>query len=382
MRRCRSLDIPDELEYVLKTYETDQEEDDDIWDLAMHHNDDPALWIHTPILIDTCRFAVTGIGMTLICVSSAINQAQIRRSLFENNFIGILALEKEHLLSHNEFHDNYLAGIAFDKGSRAICRDSLFTGNGHLEEMEDLQGGILAHYCVTDGVPRIMTPWIYSNTFVENYRALTVTEPGYRVQFMNRPFFYQNIVSQSEEAIFLNSEAGRCDWIGMTNCFDPAGSVPAIETDQAQLSVWDQNADPVFAAGTGYALGNSSPCLNAGLMTLEPGVMSEWNYSDYGLMDIGFHQLPGTGTIPGSPCNLEIVDEVLYWDESAPYPTGYLVMIEADGYGFILAEFVDEGTEFDFSDPAGVYDHLYLWVLSHNLRRVYSEPVMIEWLYE
>ncbi len=180
----------------------------------------------------------------------------------------------------------------------------------------------------------------------------------------------------------LDSLAGRCGWIGMANCFDPAGSVPPIDTDQAFLSAWDQGVNPVFVTGSDYALATSSPCLNAGLMTLDPGVMSELNYRDYGTMDIGFHQLPGTGTIPGSPCDLAIVDEVVYWEEQTPYPTGYLVMIEADGYGFILAEFVDDGTEFDFSSQAAVYDHLYLWVMSHNLRRVYSEPVMIEWLDE
>jgi hypothetical protein len=107
--------------------------------------------------------------------------------------------------------------------------------------------------------------------------------------------------------------------------------------------------------------------------------MSELNYNDYGKMDIGFHQLPGTGTEPGSPCNLYIVNTELFWDEPSSRPTGYLVIVEVDGYGFIHAEFVDTGTSFDFSAQAAEYNHLYLWVMSHQHRRVYSEPVMIEW---
>jgi hypothetical protein len=369
------------LELINQHYEPD----DDIRDFVLHHNKDPALWMHTPIYIENSEFFLNGIGVTIICVSSAIRQAQVSHNRFQSCYIGALALEKQHDISYNEFRDNYLAGVVSDKGSRAVCHNNIFIGNGLFdlgENIQQYQAGFLSHFYFPDDVPNIQTPLVYNNTFVNNRRALSVTEHSeYREHMMNRPFFFNNIVSNSTEPIYLQNSDLRCDFISFHNCFHHDGSVPPVETDiGGVLSGWSLYDDPDFADSNAYLLSTVSPCLNKGLFTLNPGVMSELSYPDYGMLSIGFHQLPGTGLLPGSPVDLQISEYVLSWNESTPYPDGYLILVENIYEEYIHAEFV-ETNQYSFDEgPEVNYNHLYFWILPHFGRRVYNNPVMIEWM--
>ena len=184
-------DIHEDLAEILALY---YDESDGIWDFARHHNKDPSLWLHATINAENNVFRCTGIGMTVICVTSAIRHANLYHNRFEYNYIGILALETEHDIAYNEFRNHYLAGVVFDKGARAVCRENLFVGNGHglKVSMTDYQAGIWSHFCVTNSVPNIQTPLIYNNTFIDNKRALSVTEhSGYRSQMMNPALFHR-----------------------------------------------------------------------------------------------------------------------------------------------------------------------------------------------
>jgi hypothetical protein len=361
--------------------------DDDVWDLARHHTHDMGLYVHTPFYIENCDFRLNGIGITLVCVSSAVQQAKIQNNEFRDNFMGVLALELHHDISRNTFDGNYLAGVVFDKGSRAICRENLFINNGRFSgehAMVAFQGALLTHFCTTSYVPDIMTPVIYNNTLVDNYRALSVTECEYRRQFMNRPYFFNNIISGSTEPILLKNGDDRCDFISYNNCFPDDGAMAAVETDAGGIVMgWSLYEDPGFVENNPipYVLSSASPCLDNGLHTLDPGVISELNYKDYGMLTMGFHQLPGEGTLPGSPVDLQIDGYELSWDESTPYPDGYLVCVESV-YGYYIYVGFIEDTSFEFTTLATNNDHLYFWVLSHIGRRVYSDPVMIEWIEE
>jgi hypothetical protein len=376
--------VDEDLLEILNLY---YDKGDEIWDFAQHHNKDPALWLHAAIRAENNVFRCTGIGMTVICVTSAIRDANLYHNRFDHNYIGILALETEHDIAYNEFRNNYLAGVVLDKGARAVCRENLFIGNGHdlQSTMANYQGGIWSHFCVTTRVPNIQTPVIYNNTFVNNKRALSVTEHSeYRSQMMNRPFFFNNIISGSAEPIHLPDSDHRCDLIGSHNCFyDESGIVSPFETEIGKiLTSRDTEDDPEFGAGGKYLLTDTSPCLNTGLFTLYPGIMSELKYFDYGMMDIGYHHLVDPYNLPGSPENLQIDGYMLSWDPSySGWVNGYLVLVETYAGNFIQAVFRNDNELFyDFSDAANNYDHLFLWVMAHIDRIVYSDPVMIEWM--
>ncbi len=358
-----------------------------IWDFGRHHNKDPALWLHSPIHVSNCDFMFNGIGMTIICVSTAIQQAQILHNRFDTCYIGVLGLELHHHLAYNAFRNCYLAGVVFDKGCNVICRDNLFIGNGHglNQAMEPYQSAVLSHFRSTDAVPNIQTPLVYNNTFVNNHRALSVTEHAiHGAQIMNRPFFFNNIVSNSNYPIYLQNSDLRCDFISFHNCFHAGDITPPVETGIGDvLSGWSLYDDPDFDTGDPdvYLLSDTSPCLDRGLYTLNPGVISELNYPDYGMLSIGFHQLPGTGLLPGSPSDLQILGYVLSWNPSTSKESGYLVLVETYAGNFIHARFTkDDEYSYDFIGAAMYHDHLFFWVMSHFNRRVYSDPVMIEWI--
>lgn len=377
---------------LMKELEKYCSEDDEIWDLARHHNDDPSLWIHAHTLVENCEFVCNGIGALVICVSSINYQSAITHSLFDKNFIGVTSLEKEHLVEHNEFRNNYLTGIALDKGSRSICRENLFVGNGHMgiiepnNPMNDFRSAILSCFCITSSVPKIQTPLIFNNTFVNNERALVVVEPEYRSQYMNRPFFFNNIISDSKPCVLFVGDSVRCHAIGAANCFDSQSYKDVVSSDQDWLTSLDMHKSPGFSDEFSYTLEKESPCIDAGMFVLNPGVMSEKNYSDYGQMDIGFHQLPGTGVHLLAPINLRIEENMgeeemrLLWEKNGPpFPHGYLVRVETV-YGDNVQAIYCEETNFNFYNLALDYDHLYFWVFSHLNRWVYSDPVMIEWM--
>jgi hypothetical protein len=147
------------------------------------------------------------------------------------------------------------------------------------------------------------------------------------------------------------------------------------------LTSRDIEDDPEFGTGWKYLLTDTSPCLNKGLFTLNPGIMSELKYFDYGMLDIGYHHLVDPDNIPDSPENLQINEYLLSWDAPPSGFNGYLVLVETYAGNFIHSAFRYANELFyDFSGAAENHDHLFLWVMAHFNRMVYSDPVMIEWM--
>ena len=360
------------------------------WDLAYHHVDDPGIFVHAAFQLENCDFEFNGVGIVLICVTSAIVPADIHHCMFRKNQIGLLSLETEHVIRYNTFRDNYLTGIVFDKGARTVFSENLLMNNGRLTEMgitgfDTFESAALSCFASPWDVPGIQTPFIFNNTFVDNRYALSVTEPGDRAQYMNRPVMFNNIVSDtgSNPPVFLKSSQRRCDIICMHNCFDLNPGVTILDIDDLGIPgylTWrNMEDDPVFANDR-YQLIYGSPCVDRGLHILNPGVTSRMRYCDYGEMDIGYHYLPETGNIPNSPDDLEITEKTMTWTRPLPRPDGYLVTVE-DAYGGILEQvFVSDSETPELSFSHREEDHLWFGVMSHYNKTAFSSPVWIEWI--
>lgn len=357
------------------------------WDLAAHHNDDSAIFMHSESIIDSCDFMLNSVGISMICVSSAGNSAEIRNCTFEDNFMGIVALEKDHLIRYNRFEHNYLTGIAFDKGARTVACENMFIDNGHLDSsygLDKYRSGILSDFSMTSRVPLIQTPFIYNNTFVDNYRALSVTEFVYRGQFMNRPVFFNNIIDNEtaqKPSIFIADQGDRCDIISLNNCFNLPGSTDVIKLESSTMhgivTCDHLEDDPCLFPGS-YSLNSNSPCINAGLHLLEPGITSAMNYPDFGRLDIGYHYPLYTGNIPEAPTNVRIEqDNQIHWDPPVTAPHDYILVLYLDNHRYSSVVVPQS------SSPSYTYDgpetHLWFGVMSRNNQQLYSECVWLEW---
>jgi len=364
------------------------------WLFAAHHVDDAGMFMHAQSNLKNCDFYLNGVGIAMICVSSAIEPTQVTGCTFESNFMGVVALEKDHHIAYNTFKDNYVAGLAIDKGSSTNVRENLFTGDGRLSfnpdniyGLEDYSAAILCDFATTTNVPLIQTPFIYNNTFVNNYRALTIKDDGYLGQYMNRPFFFNNIVYDpqgTQSPVFIDDSGNRSDLICRNNCFYPAQGIDIIETDDPAstgfvlASTLEQN--PLLEL-PGYTLASNSPCIDQGLYLLQVGISSLLNYPDYRTLDIGYHYPLYTGIIPGAPENLSVTPMLTYlrfeWD-SVSGVSGYRIFVEKDD-GSMVTELTSQ-TDFEYN-PGGE-EHLWFGVMSHQNQEIYSECVWLEWIGE
>ncbi|MCD4654440.1 right-handed parallel beta-helix repeat-containing protein, partial [bacterium] len=315
----------------------------DSWNFIMHHADDPAIFMHTQGTIENCDFSLNGVGMVIICVSSANLQASITDCTFKDNFIGIVALEKDHIIKRCRFEDNYLCGLAFDKGCHTLASENLFVSNGRLDSsygLDNYRSGILCDFSTTCFVPRIQTPFIYNNTFDSNYRAISVTEFKYMQQYMNRPCFFNNVIENRTStipSIFIMDCEGRCDIISMNNCFNLANGTDVIKLGAPSmngfLTTSNLETDPLLQI-PGYTLQNTSPCIDFGLYLLNPGISSIMNFPDFLQLDIGYHFPMYTGEIPDPPENLALSFTgtiiTFSWDHPDILPDDYYVIMKKD----------------------------------------------------
>ncbi|MCD4655456.1 hypothetical protein K8T06_16170, partial [bacterium] len=312
----------------------------------LHHVDDPAIFMHVEANVENCDFTLNGVGIAMICVSSADNSAEINGCTFEKNFIGIVALEKDHLYRYCTFKENYLTGIAFDKGSRTVACENLFIGNGILDAsfgLDNYKSGVLSDFATTAGVPLIQTPFIFNNTFASNFRAMSISDFDYRSQYMNRPIFFNNIIDNetaSVSPIWIGGQ-DRCDLVSLNNCFNLSTGTDVIELENSSIlgvvMLDNLEMDPLLQIPS-YTISGSSPCIDQGLHLLEVGITSLMNYPDYGRLDIGYHYPLYTGNVPDPPTNLRIVSgPILEWDPPSTAPNDYLVIIELDDGSIITA---------------------------------------------
>ncbi|MBN1296194.1 right-handed parallel beta-helix repeat-containing protein [bacterium] len=364
------------------------------WDLALHHVDDPGIFMHAESRVENCDLTLNGVGIAMICVSSALDPASVTHCTFTRNFMGLVALEKDHLIAGNTFTDNYLAGIAIDKGSNTNIRDNLFKGNGWLSDnpeniygLEDYSAAILSDFAMTARVPLIQNPFIYNNTFVSNHRVLTIKDDAYRGQYMNRPVFFNNIVYDPEgtqSPLFIDDSQNRSDVICRNTCFFTGDGIDILETrDPASpgfiLSDTLQ-ADPLLDEPD-WTLSATSPCIDRGLYLLEVGITSLLNYPDFRFLDIGYHYPLYTGAIPEAPENpalsLSVPMITFQWDPVS-WVSGYLVLVEAES-GVITTAYV---TTESFAFNPGIRDNLWFGVMSHQNQQIYSDCVWLEWIGE
>jgi len=367
------------------------------WNFANHHVDDPGMFMHTESIVENCDFALNGVGVVMICVSSAINPAEIKGCTFENNFTGLIALEKDHLIHYSTFKNNYLTGAGIDKGAHSTFRENLFVGNGRLGHMispdyglGDYCSAILSDFATTVRVPLIQTPFIHNNTFVSNYRTITISDHGYKRQYMNRLIFFNNIIDNTVEArspVFIKDSDERGDMICMNNCFNLQSGIDIVATDDpvpfGHILSCTLEDDPDLQSPD-YTLGLNSPCIDHGLYLLEPGISSALGYPDYRRLDIGFHYSLYTGNVPLVPENLSShlssAGPYVIWDPpSSGDPDGYLVLVESE-FGLEVSEYVS-ASQHSFTYN-GDETNLWFGVMSHNNQQIYSDCVWVEWIGE
>lgn len=353
------------------------------WDFLSYHSRDPGIFVHAPIAVENCKFSLNGVGIVFICVSSAISQAELSQCDFDRNFFGIVSLETAHLFHNNRFTDNYMAGIAIDKGARATIRDNLFIDNCQNwtpanSRVSENMAAIMSCFASPYDVPTIQHPLLINNTFIDNLRALAVTEPVSRHQVYNRPVFCNNIVSSTDDsAIRIENGTNRCNLIAWNNCFDVP--TPIFETDQSgyePMILANLFADP-DVTGSEYLLNDTSSCIDQGLYLTDPGVTSEMNYLDYGRMDSGYHFPSDQVTPPDPPRNLDFSSATLSWNHPIGDTPSYLILVELPS-GELMDFHWTSSTQYTL--PSGLQT-LNLWcgVMSHDNQTTFSDPVWIEY---
>ncbi len=345
------------------------------------HMLDPGIIMTGPTRVDNCEFIANGVGCVMICVSSTIKTDRVYNSIFQNNFTGILELETTHRVYNNVFSGNKLCGIEFDKGAHGMVYNNLFfeNGDGDCDAPEEWLSGIISGYSITGNVPAVQQPFIFNNTFVDNYAALTVWEDGDIRQYVNSPCFFNNIMYTTEygDEPAIKQETGtlRNRPITFHNCmygYDTFFS----EESMKLLSSWSFSEDPDFASSPEYRLSNSSPCLNEGFHHLALGATDMNDTQDAGMVDTGYH-FTDTEPVFGPPENLEEDDGVLTWAAptgSTPYD--YVVYWE-DAYGILIdLQYVND-TEFEVVE-ANRNQGYWFGVCGRTNDNQYGESAFIE----
>ncbi len=238
-----------------------------------------------------------GSGITMICVSGAIIKGTVKDCLFQRNFVGVVPLEMPHGIERCDFIENHLTGILFDKGSSTRVYDCLFMENGNYDHGLNMEwsSALLSSYGQKTYIPAVQIPFIYNNTFVNNYRVISVDEP-YECQdcdpeyILNMPVMMNNIfynpTQGSEQAIYVRDDP-RCWIYSRNNCYW-VNNYYTDPPEAALTSVEDYEMDPLFSPD-GYWLSSDSLCYDLGFYDLTPGVISEAGYSDNSFLDIGYH---------------------------------------------------------------------------------------------
>ena len=345
---------------------------------------DPGIVMHGPTEMEGCEFESNIVGATLICVSSVpgSQEARITASSFYHNFVGAVVLETSHDFSFNTLESNYLAGIVMEKGAHGRIVDNVFIGNGsHAECPVEWRCGLLSSFDIVSGVPYIQTPLIVNNTFVNNYHALSITEAVPSRQYLNMPVLWNNIIykpTQGTECAVYLTDVDRCRMRSGNTLYD-CDEKWLSETDGSLQSIGDiPDDDPVFASVSlgNYKLSVLSPCINAGITSLEPGIMSEGEYSDYHLLDAGCH-FSNVSSAMGPITNLTSDELQLNWSAPTGYTVqGYLIIWE-DTTGFIYGSERISSTTYEISgDLAGL--GLWFGVSAFSSSGQFGQPVFIQ----
>ncbi len=297
---------------------------------------DPGIVMNAPTQIEDCECEGNVDGITMICVSSipGFQEASVTGSLFHDNYVGAVVLETSHEFAYNTLEENLLCGVMLEKGAHGRIHDNLFVDNGKEEDVADYNWrcGVLSSFDVTVNVPHIQSPLIHSNTFIEPQRTLSVCQYTSGAQYLNCPIFMNNIIYNPdqgyEKAIFF-SNRNTCRFRSQNNLYY-CNSAWLTQADRSLLSDYDQgNINPGFAsAGTGnYKLSTGSPCINAGYYALEPGIISESEYSDYHFLDAGYH-FSNDSTAMDPVTDVDSTGNQITWEAPETIPTGYVIVWE------------------------------------------------------
>ncbi len=345
------------------------------------HMLDPGIILTGPVRIENCEFIANGVGCVMICASSAGKfTSSVSNSIFSNNFTGIVQLETMHSVNNNIFVNNALCGICLDKGAHGIIHDNLFVDNGFENDgiYDEWLSGIFSCYSINYHVPSVQQPFIYNNTFVDNYQAVSIWEDGDIQQYVNSPCFFNNILYHSgtnSEPAVKRVNNNRCRLLSFSNCL--YGYDELFEHDMMKLlSAWDFSDDPDFESGSEYRLNNdpASPCLNKGFHTLFPGVTDMNEIQDFSFVDIGYHF---TDVAPAldPPENLADDGFDLTWDTLSG-ATGYVVYWE-DYYGILQGLELTDDEEFFVGDD---YRDVGFWfgVCGYTSNGEFGESAFIE----
>ncbi len=314
---------------------------------------DPGIVMHGPTRVEACEFESNIVGATMICVSSIADaqEAHITGSRFYHDFVGAVVLETSHEFAYNTLEDCYLTGVMMEKGAHGRIHDNLFLENGCLEDaIPEWRSGLLSHFDIVSNVPHTQTPLIYSNTFVDNYHALSITESVPSMQFLNMPILLNNIVyysgEESESAVYL-TDVDRSQ-IRSQNGLYYCDENWMSESDRYLISCDDMpDTNPLFYQTTEnkFRLTEWSPCLNSGLHPLVPGITSEGFYSDYHILDAGYH-FSNVSSEMGPVENLTGYGRDITWTKPPEEPEGYLVIWE-DGSGSMYGSAYPQTTSYE-----------------------------------
>ena len=306
---------------------------------------DPGILMNAPTQVEDCVLEGNIDGITMICVSSipGFQEASVTDSVFENNYIGAVILETSHVFRNNRVKKSYLTGVMLEKGAHGRVHDNVFEGNGKEPDVafSDWRSDILCSFDVTSRVPHIQTPLIYNNTFVaseDSYRCLAVTSHTQGMQYLNCPVFLNNILYHPDQgieaAIYFQGSRSRIRAHANTFYCNSKWLSLASRSTACVDDIGDE--DPLFASvsTSDYHLGSASPSINAGYYSLFPGITSEGVYSDYHLLDAGYHFSNDSPAVD-PVTDLSADGDTISWTAPQPTPQGYLV-IRTFGQEFIL----------------------------------------------
>ncbi len=347
---------------------------------------DPGIVMNAPTQVEDCEFEGNIDGITMICVSTipGFQEASVTGSLFHENYIGCVVLETSHEFESNTVKNNYLAGVMLEKGAHGRVHDNLFVGNGFEEDVafQTWRSDVLCSFDVTTSVPHVQTPLIHNNTFIESYRTLSVYQYTHGAQYLNCPVFMNNIIYSPDQgyqcAIFFYPK-DTCQYRSQNNVYY-CNSNWLTEPDRSLLSNNDRgNIAPLFASPSSgnYKLNSSSPCINAGYDSLQPGISSEGDYLDYHLLDTGYH-FPNSTSGMSPVTNVTSAGGVISWTPPTPSPAGYVVVWD-DGSGYILgsANLISSATSYTVpTELRGI--GLYFGISAFSSSGQFSSPVFIQ----
>ncbi len=278
-----------------------------------------------------------------------------------------------------------MAGIAFEKGAHGLLHDNQFIDNGCGPDVYDnWRAAIVSNFDITLRVPSNQNPLVYNNVFVNNYHALTVEYLPPHDYDINMPHFMDNIVyypQQGAQFAITRNASDSCRLVSRNNfyfCnwlqFEPE-SVLALMCSNDRGS----DVDPKFVnPASDFHLKNDSLCINAGFISLSPGIISESGYQDYHILDIGYHFYGEIGAIGSVRTLRAIDDDTIAW--TAPDfgdPNGYVVIWEDDTGQIAGTDYDVSGLTYDI-DPEMTGIGLLFGVSAYTDEGAFGTPAFIE----